>query len=151
MHSDVRIEAATLADLDTVTALFLGYLEFYQAPAEEAEARAFLEERMTRVESLILLARVGDEPAGFAQIYPTFSSVRRAPVWTLNDLFVAPGFRRHGVGRALLRAAAERAEQQGVVRIELSTDETNKQAQALYEDEGYKTGFPVRHYTRRIG
>ncbi|WP_436533533.1 N-acetyltransferase family protein [Actinoplanes sp. HUAS TT8] len=150
MHSDVRIEQADLADLDDVTTLFLGYLEFYQAPAEPDDARSFIETRMTRDESIILLARIGDEPAGFTQIYPTFSSVRRAPVWTLNDLFVAPSFRRHGVGRALLRAAAERAEKQGVVRIELSTDESNVNAQALYKDEGYRTGFPVRYYLRRI-
>ncbi|MFI1991660.1 GNAT family N-acetyltransferase [Actinoplanes sp. NPDC020271] len=150
MHPDVRIDEADLSDLETVTTLFLGYLEFYEAPAERAEARSFLEARITRGQSRILLARVGDDAAGFTQIFPSFSSVRRAPIWVLNDLFVAPEFRRHGIGRALLRAAAARAEQEGVVRIELSTDETNQQAQALYESESYLTGFPVRHYLRRI-
>ncbi|BCY10594.1 GNAT family N-acetyltransferase [Actinoplanes sp. L3-i22] len=150
MHSDVRVDEAGPADLEIVTTLFLGYLEFYEAPAERDEARAFLAERMTRGESLILLARVGGEPAGFTQVFPSFSSVRRAPIWILNDLFVAPSARRAGVARALLRATAERAAERGVVRIELSTDETNKTAQALYEDEGYLTGFPVRHYLRRI-
>jgi GNAT superfamily N-acetyltransferase len=150
MHSDVRVDEAGPADLETVTTLFQGYLEFYEAPAARDEARAFLAERMTRGESLILLARIGAEPAGFTQIFPSFSSVRRAPIWILNDLFVAPSARRAGVARALLRAAAERAAEQGVVRIELSTDETNRNAQALYEDEGYRTGFPVRHYQRRI-
>lgn len=151
MHSDVRIEEVGLSELDTVTTLFLGYLSFYEAPTSFDEARSFISDRMTRGESRILLARVGGEAAGFTQIYPSFSSVRRAPIWVLNDLFVDPSFRRHGVGRALLQAAAKRAEAEGVIRIELSTDETNKQAQALYESESYVTGLPVRYYIRRVG
>jgi ribosomal protein S18 acetylase RimI-like enzyme len=63
---------------------------------------------------------------------------------------VHPDYRRDGVARALMRAAEERAESAGILRIELSTDETNKQAQALYETEGYRTGLPVRYYVKRI-
>ncbi|AEV83513.1 GCN5 family acetyltransferase [Actinoplanes sp. SE50] len=151
MHPDVRVAQAGPVDLDTVTTLFLGYLDFYEAPADRAEARQFLSDRMTRGESTVLLARIGAQAAGFTQLYPSFSSVRRAPIWVLNDLFVDPAFRGRGVGRTLLRTAADLAEQNGVVRIELSTDESNSTAQALYESEGYRTGFPVRHYLRRIG
>ncbi|GLW31165.1 GNAT family N-acetyltransferase [Actinoplanes regularis] len=151
MHSDVRIEEAGLADLEAVTDLFLGYLDFYQAPTERDAAKSFLSERMSRGESTVLLARVDGKAAGFTQIYPLFSSVRRAPVWLLNDLFVAPDFRRHGVGRALIQAVAERAEKAGVVRVELSTAETNTQAQALYEAEGFVADVVFRRYSRRIG
>ncbi|GIF04945.1 hypothetical protein Asi03nite_24830 [Actinoplanes siamensis] len=65
-------------------------------------------------------------------------------------MYVDPAHRRHGVGRALLRAVADRAGQAGAVRVELSTDKTNEQAQALYESEGFVTGLPVRHYLRPI-
>ncbi len=151
MHSDVRIEEAGLAELETVTDLFLGYLNFYEAPTEREDAKAFLGDRLSRGESTVLLARVDGRAAGFTQLYPLFSSVRRKPVWLLNDLFVAPEFRRHGVGRALIRAVAERAEKAGVVRVELSTAETNKQAQALYEAEGFVADVVFRRYSRRIG
>jgi ribosomal protein S18 acetylase RimI-like enzyme len=49
-----------------------------------------------------------------------------------------------------MQAAAAKAEAAGIVRIELSTDETNHEAQALYEAEGYRTGLPVRYYIKRI-
>jgi GNAT superfamily N-acetyltransferase len=45
--------------------------------------------------------------AGFTQLYPSFSSGSMAPILILNDLFVAPEGRRHGIGTALLDAAAD--------------------------------------------
>jgi GNAT superfamily N-acetyltransferase len=46
---------------------------------------------------------------GFVQLFPSFSSVRAAAIFVLNDLFVLPSARRIGVGAQLLRAAAEKA------------------------------------------
>ncbi|MEU4419580.1 GNAT family N-acetyltransferase [Actinoplanes sp. NPDC024001] len=150
-RTEIRIDRGGLADLDAITALFQGYLAFYEAPGDHSDARAFLSERLTRGESIVFLARVDGAAAGLAQIYPTFSSVSRAPVWTLNDLYVDAEFRRFGIGRALIRAVAEQARKAGAIRVELSTDETNRSAQALYEDEGFVTGQPVRHYTKDLG
>lgn len=146
----ISIVTATLADLADVARLFRGYLDFYDAPGDRGDAESFIRHRMERSESTILLARERGAAVGFAQVYPTFSSVRRASVWILNDLFVHPDHRRSGAGRALLRAVADQAAAEGVVRVELSTDETNHEAQALYEAEGYVTGLPVRYYVKRI-
>ncbi len=146
----VTVKEATVSDLPELLSLFLGYLDFYDAPGERDDAESFIRGRMERSQSTILLAHHGDLAVGFTQLYPSFSSVRRKPVWILNDLFVHPDHRRAGVARALMRAAAERAEAAGIVRIELSTDETNHEAQALYEAEGYRTGLPVRYYIKRI-
>ncbi|WP_144122782.1 GNAT family N-acetyltransferase [Catellatospora sichuanensis] len=148
--AEVTVRRAGMADLSAMTALFMGYLEFYGAPGEPAEATAFLAERIAREQSIVLLARAGTDDVGFTQIYPTFSSVRRAPVWVLNDLYVRPESRLLGVGRALIRAVVALAEEAGVVRVTLSTDESNRSAQALYEAEGFTTGHPVRYYTRRV-
>jgi len=56
----------------------------------------------------------------------------------LYDLYVPPHARRCGVGRALLRAAADRAKHDGKLRVTLSTASTNLQAQALYESLGWE-------------
>ena len=66
----------------------------------------------------------------------------------VNDLFVVSEARRSGVGTALLRAAAEYGKSVGAVRLTLSTEVTNKTAQALYEAEGWKrqTDFHVYNF-----
>ncbi|MEU4676520.1 GNAT family N-acetyltransferase [Micromonospora sp. NPDC023737] len=147
----VDIKRIGLDEVDQVTELFLGYLEFYKRPSEPEVARAFLTERLKRDESVILVARTAGEPAplGFAQVYRSFSSVSMTSVWILNDLFVSPEARRLGVGRALVRMVVDLARSAGAARVILSTDESNTSAQTLYESEGFTTGHPVRHYVRR--
>ena len=59
------------------------------------------------------------------------------PYWLLNDLFVAPGSRRSGVGRALLEHARLFAEENGAAGLMLETAVDNIPAQALYESLGW--------------
>ncbi|WP_242113078.1 GNAT family N-acetyltransferase [Luteimonas aquatica] len=132
-----RIRRATLEDLDALAPLFDAYRRFYEQAPQPELARAFLQARLQRGESAIFLGTVDGEAAGFTQLYPTFSSVRAARVWVLNDLFVAPQARRHGLARALLEAAADFARADGAVRLELETTPDNHTAQALYRGAGW--------------
>jgi ribosomal protein S18 acetylase RimI-like enzyme len=136
-HS-MQIETATPDQLDQVAPLFNAYRVFYEQPSDLAAARAFLAERLARGDSRILLASDAGEALGFTQLYASWSSVSMRTIWILNDLFVAPGGRRRGVGRLLLRAARVFAAGTGAVRLELSTQKTNLAAQALYESEGWQ-------------
>jgi hypothetical protein len=86
----VTVKEATVSDLPELLRLFLGYLDFYNAPGGRDDAEAFIRARMELSQSTILLARDGEMAVGFTQLYPSFSSVRRKPVWILNDLFVHP-------------------------------------------------------------
>jgi GNAT superfamily N-acetyltransferase len=120
-------------DLDATIALFDAYRQFYGQKSDPAAGRDFLRQRAERGESVVLLARDHAGAAlGFTLMYPGFSSVALAPVWLLNDLFVAPAARRCGVGRQLLSAAADQARQAGAVRLSLRTQVGNTTAQALY-------------------
>lgn len=47
-------------------------------------------------------------------------------------------YRRLGIGKKLMQAAIQKAEQKGLTRIELSVREKNKPAIALYEKLGFK-------------
>ena len=139
-----HIQPATITDLDALAPLFDGYRQFYRQPPDLPRARAFLDERIERGESLILLARDDDGAGlGFTQLYPLFSSVRAVRTWLLNDLFVAPSARRRGVAGALLRTAAEQARERGAASLSLSTALDNAAAQALYESLGWRreSGF----------
>jgi ribosomal protein S18 acetylase RimI-like enzyme len=141
---EATIRRATDSDLDLLAPLFDSYRQFYHQASNLALARTFLEKRIEREESIVLLALAErNAPLGFVQLYPTFSSISAAPILILNDLFVVPEARRSGVGRLLLRAAAETGRAAGAVRLTLSTEVSNRNARALYEAEGWalQTGF----------
>jgi ribosomal protein S18 acetylase RimI-like enzyme len=137
------IRQATAADLPALVPLFDGYRQFYGQPADAPRAYAFLAERFLRDESVVLLALDGAQAIGFVQLYPSFSSIRTAPLIILNDLYVDPSARRCGAGQALVDAATTHAKSQGAAGLILSTAVTNTPAQALYERLGWvrDTGF----------
>ena len=133
------VRRATLDDLDRLVPLFDGYRQFYDKPSDMVVARQFLADRMSRDESVVLVAEDGDGTViGFVQLFPTFSSIVAAPIYLLSDLFVVPAARRRGVGTLLLKAATETARAAGAVRVELLTAITNVYAQRLYETLGWK-------------
>jgi GNAT superfamily N-acetyltransferase len=142
------IRRATLQDIDRVVPLFDAYRQFYGQDSDPDGARRFLIERTERQESVILIA--GDD-AGFAQLYPSFSSVRMQPTMILNDLFVRPEARSHGIGAALLHAACDVARESGATRMSLSTAVDNSAAHALYIRAGWERDAQFHTYTIAIG
>lgn len=131
-------ERAGPDDVDDLAPLFEGYLRFYRRRPEPGTARAFVEERLERGDSVVFLAREGDAAVGFVQLFPTFSSVRLGRLWILNDLFVDPSARGRGVGRRLMERAREHAEATGAVGLILETERTNETAAGLYRSLGWE-------------
>jgi ribosomal protein S18 acetylase RimI-like enzyme len=148
---EIRVRRAESGDVSVVCSLFGGYLDFYGVSVDAFRVRSFLNARLARDDSLIFLAeaKTGEPAIGFAQIYPTFSSLALASMWILNDLFVSPRARRLGVGRALVCACIGEAQRAGVNSIELQTARDNHAAQSLYELEGFEqeTTFVSYHRT----
>jgi len=136
--STITIRQAALDDLDAIAPLFDAYRQFYGRPSDPDGARAFLDDRLQRRESVVLLAFDGEQAVGFTQLYPSFSSVSLAPIQILNDLYVDPSARKHGVGTQLLSAAVEYARSVGAIRLTLTTATTNLPAQRVYEAAGWK-------------
>jgi len=138
MTNGVEVRQAAVTDLDLLVPLFDAYRQFYRQPSEPDRARHFLLERFEHNQSVILLAFEGAAAIGFTQLYPSFSSGAMAPIFILNDLFVAREARRRGVGSALLDAAADYGRRIGAIRLVLSTEVTNTTAQSVYERMGWK-------------
>ena len=132
------IERARAEDAASIAPLFDAYRQFYGAVPDLAAARAFIAARLERAESVVLLARwlpresESTDAVGFAQLYPSFSSVSLGPIVVLNDLFVAPSWRRSSVARSLIEETVRHGERVGALRIHLSTQITNAPALRLY-------------------
>ena len=91
-----------------------------------------------------LIADLGDEPAGFALFFHTFSTFLGRPGIYLEDLYVRPEHRRAGVGRALLVRLARLARERDCGRLEWSVLDWNEPAIKLYRSIG---AAPVSGWT----
>jgi ribosomal protein S18 acetylase RimI-like enzyme len=147
--SNLFTRLAEEKDIAVVASLFDAYRQFYEQPPDLQLATAFIQARVEKHESVLLVAddELG-EILGFCQIYPTFCSVIAAPIYTLYDLFVKHEARKSGVGRALLLAAEKHAFQNGFARLDLTTAKTNFPAQSLYESLGWKRDEVFYIYNR---
>lgn len=83
-----------------------------------------------------VVARVGDEPVGFALWFHNYSTFEGRPGLYLEDLFVRPAFRGCGYGEALLRHLARVAVERGCARFEWSVLDWNEPAIFFYETLG---------------
>lgn len=82
------------------------------------------------------VAELDGEVVGFALWYPTFSTwTGRQGLW-LEDLFVLPSARGHGLGRRLLEALAAVCVERGWPRFEWWVHDWNESAQAVYRGVG---------------
>lgn len=146
---DVVLRQAVFADLDRLAVLFDQYRQFQGRSADVSAARDFLRARFDHGESIVFIAEDGDEALGFAQLYPSFSSVSLQRVFVLNDLFVAAAGRRQGVATRLLAALEGYAWSLGASRVTLNVARPNTAAQALYASLGWKQDdqfFMVHRY-----
>ena len=75
-------------------------------------------------------------PAGFALWFYNFSTFRGRHGIYLEDLFVRPEFRGHGLGKALLVNLARRCVAEGCARLEWSVLDWNKPSIEFYERLG---------------
>jgi GNAT superfamily N-acetyltransferase len=146
--SRVTVHQAVLAELEAVAVLFDQYREFQGQASDLTAARGFLEARFNHGESVVFVAHLGDMPVGFAQLYPSFSSVSLARVFILNDLFVQESGRRRGVASKLLAAVEGYAWSLGAARVSLNVARDNERGQALYEALGWGRDQQFHMYHR---
>ena len=85
--------------------------------------------------------------AGFALWFYSFSTFRGRHGIYLEDLFVRPAMRGHGIGRALLAGLAARCLREDLARLEWSVLDWNEPALAFYRTlgaRGMKDWIPHR-------
>jgi GNAT superfamily N-acetyltransferase len=135
-----RIERATEKDLAVVFKLIRELAEYEKLADHVIANEATLRESLfgVRRAAEVLLAYAGDEPAGFAVFFQTFSTFLGVPGMYLEDIFVVPAWRRHGLGRRLLVELAKVAVARGYGRVEWSVLDWNELAIGFYKSIGAK-------------
>ena len=131
-----RVRLANAADAPAFGRLLHAFNIEFDEPTPDA---ALIVERATPLietgEVTVLLA--GDGPDGFAQLRYRPSLYTEEFDAYLEELYVVPERRGHGLGRALLEAAMEHSKEHGAAHIDLGTSEGDVAARALYESAGF--------------
>jgi GNAT superfamily N-acetyltransferase len=131
----LNIRPATRADAATIAAL-VRELADYEKLLHEAKATPedFLRELDSPNPVIhVLIAEWNGEPAGFALYFYNFSTFVGRPGIYLEDLFVRPQQRKHGIGRAMLRELARIAQQRNCGRMEWAVLDWNEPALRFYQ------------------
>jgi len=148
----ITIRLAKAADAAVVATLLHDFNTEFDDPTPGVPA---LTERAGKLisEGEIAVLLGGEGPDGLAQLR------FRPSVWSdsldayLEELYVAPRLRGHGIGRALLERAMELSRERGATRIELGTSETDTAAIGLYESSGFSNledGAKMLFYERDL-
>ena len=90
----------------------------------------------------VTMAEWEGQPAGFCLWFLNFSTWEGKPGIYLEDLFVRPAFRGHGIGKALLKHLAALAVQNGWTRFVWQVLDWNTPAIEFYEAHGAKIMHP---------
>lgn len=164
MGADVRIEAATARDVPVLLRLIKALADYEKlagdvVATEDRIRETFFTGRAPQAEAVIAYA--DGTPVGLAIWFHNYSTFLGRRGLYLEDLFVLPEWRGHGIGRALLVHLAGIAVARGCGRMEWSVLDWNEPAIGFYKSLGAVpmdewtvfrlTGDALTALARRIG
>ena len=143
------IRAVLPSDEPAWRALWQGYCEFYrtQLPPEVTD-RTW--QRVLDPDSAVMcvVAEVEGQVYGFANCVVHENTWESQPVCYLEDLFVTPAARGHGIAGALIEWLRNAMRAEGWARLYWMTAADNKDARRLYDRFAEADGF-VRYVIRQ--
>lgn len=131
----LQIRAATSADAPGLAALMLA--------CGDSDARADWAARLdalARSSATVLLALEWGPPSGLVVWQRVHTILSEHPVAQISTLLVGPDERRRGIGRQLLKAAAQSARAAGCDALQLVVGEGGETLRAFCEATGFVAG-----------
>lgn len=134
----LEIRFATAGDVPTILSFIRGLAEYEKLANEVIATEELLRETLFSQNKFaeVLIANWNSQPAGFALFFHNYSTFLAKPGIYLEDLFVLPEFRGHGLGKGLLHRLSQIALQRNCGRLEWSVLDWNSPAIEFYKSIG---------------
>lgn len=149
----ITIRPATITDAPAIHAALLGIADAIGqrhrivSSVEDIRRHGFGD----RPAFSVLIAEVGSAFVGMCLWFPSFSTWFGNPGVYVQDLYVAPEFRKLGVGEKLMRRLAAETKRAGGTYIRLSVDADNAAALRFYQSIGMTLSAEERIFIARHG
>ena len=133
--AELSVRRAGLDDVAAIGRLLHDFNAEFEDPTPSPEALAERFRELLAGDTVVLLGGAGPDGIAVMRFRPS--------IWTtelecyLAELYVVPGRRGHGLGRALMSAAMDTARAEGATCMDLGTSEDDVAARSLYESLGF--------------
>jgi GNAT superfamily N-acetyltransferase len=135
---EIRIAPAVESQVPLILSFVRKLAEYEKLSNKVVADEALLRESLfgSRPAAEVVIAYLGEEPAGVAVFFHNFSTFAgRAGIY-LEDLFVEPKFRFKGIGKALLTHLAKLTQERGCARLQWAVLDWNEPAIRFYRKLG---------------
>jgi GNAT superfamily N-acetyltransferase len=138
MSDEIAIRPAAEHEVPVILRFIRDLAEYEHLEHQVVATEAMLSEVLfgPRPYAEVVFACLGDEPVGFALFFHNFSTFLGRPGIYLEDLFVRPEARGHGVGRRLLTWLAAETVRRNCGRLEWSVLDWNEPSIRFYRNLG---------------
>lgn len=138
MSGPARLRPATRDDVPLITSLIHELAEYEKLAHSCVADDASVSENLfgPKPAAEVVLAFIGDEPAGFALYFENYSTHLSRRGMHLEDLYVREHLRGQGIGRMLLSQLASIAVERGYGRMEWAVLRWNESAIRVYDAIG---------------
>ncbi len=151
--SALRIEKLTLTERDTILALVQKLLRELEGESEEftgIDQEKMLRELSENEERFNAFAAVNErgEYVGLLTLVETFAIYAGGNYGVIDEMYVAPEYRGHGVGKMLLAAAKEYGRAKRWLRLDVTAppEEEWQRTVKFYAREGFVFTGPKLRY-----
>jgi len=142
MNSNLQVRSVEVGDFDRWRELWRGYQEFYKVSFTDAQVlRTWTQLHDAAQPVHGAVAQVDERVVGLVHYLYHPSTWTDGDYCYLQDLFVDPVMRCHGIAEKLIRHVYEQAQNHQAVRVYWLTLESNAPAMRLYDRIAERSGF----------
>jgi GNAT superfamily N-acetyltransferase len=137
--TEISIREAKESDLPAIEKLSLELIDSLYSKVEIDKEKILknCKKLFSDVNSYLLVAEMNESVVGFIHFITRTTLLHYKLSGLVDELVVARDYKKKGVGKALIHAAAEQCRQLGCCELEVSTEFSNTAARDFYKGCGF--------------